>query len=134
MFCDRGASMITNNYLKMFYEYPDRDTSINQLLEFLRFKHPKFLANIKDEIPQFDLLNEDEKCFLIIVSALLEYCLSDMQEKIPNWINDDFLRFKEPFFYNRRLTNRDKEHLLRESPETFKKRNVYFLLEGLERV
>lgn len=134
MFCDKEAGMITNSYLKMFYEYPDRDTSINQLLEFLRFKHPKFLSNIKENVPQFDLLTEDEKNFLIVASALIEYCLSDMQVAIPNWINDDFLRFKKPFFYNRRLTDRDKEHLLRESPEAFKKRNVYFLLEGLKRV
>ena len=126
--------MITNSYLKMFYEYSDRDTSINQLLEFLKFKHPKFLANIREEEPQFNLLTEEEKSFLIIASALIEYCLNDTQESIPNWINDGFLRFTEPFFYNKRITDKEKEHLLIESPSAFKKRNVYFLLEGLERV
>ncbi len=36
--------MIGNKYLKDLFEYPDQDTSINQLLELLKFKDMEFIV------------------------------------------------------------------------------------------
>ena len=39
--------MIGNKYLQEIYNYPDEDTSLNQLLELLKFKDMIFIDSLK---------------------------------------------------------------------------------------
>lgn len=36
--------MIGNKYLQTLFNYPDEDTSLNQLLEMLKYKDMKFIV------------------------------------------------------------------------------------------
>ncbi|SHD78088.1 hypothetical protein [Schnuerera ultunensis] len=42
--------MIGNKYLKDLFEYPDEDTSINQLLELLKSKDMDFINSLYNPI------------------------------------------------------------------------------------
>ncbi len=38
--------MIGNKYLKALFEYPDEDTSLNQLLELLKTQNKEFIDSL----------------------------------------------------------------------------------------
>ena len=42
--------MIGNNYLQALFDYPDEDTSINQLLELLKTKDSEFLISLSEDL------------------------------------------------------------------------------------
>lgn len=80
--------MIGNEYLQAFYEYPDEDTSLNQLLEYLKSKDKKFLDSLYEPI-DINACNENEIIYLTKVSALIDYHLQLHGFEVPDWLRDE---------------------------------------------
>ena len=95
--------MIGNKYLQALYNYPDEDTSLNQLLDLLKSKDEKFIDSLKEEI-DIELCNDKELEYLTKVSALIDYYLQLHNIDVPDWLRNDKLCFKKPFYYQRRIT------------------------------
>ncbi|KUO48950.1 MAG: hypothetical protein APF76_09920 [Desulfitibacter sp. BRH_c19] len=125
--------MIGNKYLQAFYEYPDEDTSLNQLLEFLKSKDKKFLDSLYEPV-DINACNDNEIIFLTKISALIDYHLQLHGFEVPNWLRDEKLRFEKPYYHSKRISDFDKVKLLYTNPAPFRARNVYFELEGIKRV
>lgn len=125
--------MIGNKYLQYLCDYPDEDTSINQLLELLKSKDKEFIDSLHEAL-NIELCNEKELSYLIIVSALIDYSLQLLNIEVPDWLRDGKLSFDEPYYYSKRLSDFDKIRLLASCPSPFRLRNVYFDLESIIRV
>ncbi len=125
--------MIGNNYLQALYNYPDEDTSINQLLELLKSKDEKFIDSLKAEI-DLGLCDEKEQKYLTKVSALIDYYLQSHNIDVPSWLRSDKLCFEKPFYYPKRIDDFEKVRLMYSNPAPFRSRNVYFDLESIKRV
>ncbi len=125
--------MIGNRYLKDLFEYPDEDTSINQLLELLKSKDVDFINSLYNPI-DIDNCNDGELKYLIKVSALIDYYLQLHDIEVPDWLRDERLRFEKPYFHPKRISDFEKVKLQYTNPAPFKARNVYFDLYGIERI
>ncbi|MEW6624394.1 MAG: hypothetical protein AB1420_14935 [Bacillota bacterium] len=125
--------MIGNKYLEILFEYPDEDTSLNQLLELLSSKDKIFIDSLYKPI-DLEACNDNEIIFLTKVSALIDYHLQLHGFEVPNWLRDEKLQFEKPYYHSRRISDFDKVKLLYTSPAPFRVRNVYFELEGIKRV
>ncbi len=125
--------MIGNKYLKDLFEYPNEDTSINQLLELLKSKDMDFINSLYNPI-DIDKCSEKETKYLIKVSALIDYYLQLHDIKVPDWLRDERLRFEKPYFHSKRITDFEKVKLQYTNPAPFKARNVYFDLYGIQRI
>lgn len=125
--------MIGNKYLKSLFEYPDEDTSINQLLELLKSKDMKFINSLYEPI-DLDRCNNEEIRYLTKVSALIDYYLQLHNIEVPDLLRDEKLRFEKPYFHSKRIGDFDKVKLQYTNPAPFKARNVYFDLHGIERI
>ena len=60
--------MIGNKYLQTLFNYPDEDTSLNQLLEMLKYKDMKFIDSLINPV-EIDLCSEEEIIYLTKISA-----------------------------------------------------------------
>ena len=125
--------MIGNKYLKDLFEYPDEDTSINQLLELLKSKDMDFINSLYNPI-DIDKCSEKETKYLIKVSALIDYYLQLHDIEVPGWLRDERLRFEKPYFHSKKITDFEKVKLQYINSAPFKARNVYFDLCGIERI
>ena len=125
--------MIGNRYLQELFNYPDEDTSINQLLELLKYKDAKFIDSLRQQI-EIDLCNDKEIRYLTKVSALIDYYLQLNGIEVPDWIRDEKLIFTKPYYHSRRISDFEKLKLQYTNPSPFKARNVYFDLDGIGRV
>ena len=126
--------MIGNSYLRNLYSYEDMDTSLNQLIEYIKSKDKGFLDSIFDEPVDLDACDSDEMFFLTISSAIMDYFFQVNEIDIPKWIRDKRLAFDAPYYYSKRLTDFEKVKLQFTNPGPFRRRNVYFELDGLQRV
>jgi hypothetical protein len=126
--------MIGNRYLQALYEYGDRDTSINQLLEFLKYMDKEFIESIHKEVPNINILDESELEFLTIAVSLMDYYFQFNKIEVPEWLRDKKLAFKKPYYYSKRLSDFEKVRLLFSNPSPFRLRNVYFDLNSLVRI
>lgn len=125
--------MIGNDYLNKLFAYPDEDTAINQLLEFLASCDEEFLASLYENVD----LNEcspEELTYLTKVSALIDYMLQLNELEIPDWIRDERLVFDKPYYHSKRITDFEKVRMIYTSPGPFRARNVFFDLNGIRRV
>lgn len=125
--------MIGNKYLQGLFEYPDEDTSLNQLLELLKSRDKKFIDSLYVPV-NIDICNDKEIRYLTLVSALIDYCLQIYGLDVPNWLRDEKLSFDEPYYHSRRISEFDKVKLQYTNPAPLRARNVYFDLEGIKRV
>lgn len=125
--------MIGNKYIKVLFEYPDIDTSLNQLLELLKSRDKKFIDSLYEAI-DIDTCNDNEIRYLTLISALTDYYLQIYGLEVPNWLRDKRLSFDKPYYHSRRISDFDKVKLLYTSPAPFRARNVCFDLEGLKRI
>lgn len=125
--------MIGNKYLEELFNYPDEDTALNQLLEMLKNKDEKFINSLNEPI-NLTLCDKKEIEFLTKVSALIDYYLQIHGLEVPDWLRDDKLSFKTPYYHPRRISDFDKIKLQITCPGPFRARNVYFDMSGLERV
>ena len=123
-----------NNYLEEFFNYQDEDTSINQLLESLKYKDSNFISSIKREYVNLDLCTHDEIEYLTKISALIDYYFQIHGLEIPNWIRDERLEFDRPYYHLKRINDFEKLKLQIESPSPFRRRNTYFELDSISRV
>lgn len=126
--------MIGNKYLEDLFNYADEDTSINQLLELLKYKDPNFICSLKKEPVNLDLCTYDEIRYLTIVSGLIDYYFQIHELEIPKWIRDERLQFDTPYYHIKRISDFDKLKLQIENPSPFRRRNTYFDLDGIIRV
>src|SRR6056297_1007687 len=126
--------MIGNSYLKELYEYEDTDMSLNQLLEYMKFKDKGFIKSIFEYPVILDGCNSKEIFFLTLTAAIIDYFFQINEIDVPEWIRDERLVFQEPYYYSKRLTDFEKIKLKFSNPAPFRRRNVYFELEGLQRV
>lgn len=125
--------MIGNKYLQEFYNYPDEDTALNQLLELLKSKERKFIDSLKDEPVDIKYCTEQEREYLTKVAALIDYYLQLHSMEVPNWLQDEKLSFEKPYYHSKRISDFDKVRLIYTNPAPFRARNVYFDLEGIKR-
>lgn len=125
--------MIGNKYLLSLFEYPDEDTSLNQLLEVLRTKDMEFIESLFNPI-DLELCNDTELTYLTKVSALIDYYLQMYSIEVPSWLRNEKLSFTHPYYHSKRISDFDKLKLQYTSPAPFRAKNVYFNLEGIKRV
>lgn len=125
--------MIGNRYLQALFNYPDEDTSLNQLLELLKYKDMEFIDSLKESI-NIDLCSDKEIKYLTKVSALIDYYLQIHNMEVPSWLRDEKLAFEKPYYHCKRISDFDKVKLQYTNPAPFRARNVYFDLQGIERV
>ena len=125
--------MIGNKYLQTLFNYPDEDTSLNQLLEMLKYKDMKFIDRLINPV-DIDLCSEEEIIYLTKISALIDYYLQMHNIKVPNWIRNEKLQFDKPYYHSKRISDFEKLKLQYSNPSPFRIRNVYFDLDGIERI
>lgn len=125
--------MIGNKYLLALFNYLDEDTSLNQLLELLKYKDMQFIDSLNESI-DIDLCTDKEIKYLTKVSALIDYYLQIHDIEVPDWIRDEKLKFDKPYYHSKRISDFEKFKLQYTNPSPFRARNVYFKLEGIERV
>jgi hypothetical protein len=125
--------MIGNKYLQTLFNYPDEDTSLNQLLEMLKYKDMKFIESLINPV-DIDLCSEEEIIYLTKISALIDYYLQMHNIKVPNWIRNEKLQFDKPYYHSKRISDFEKLKLQYSNPSPFRIRNVYFDLDGIERI
>lgn len=125
--------MIGNKYLKELFNYQDEDTSLNQLLELLKYKDKKFIDSLKEPI-DINLCTDEEVKYLTKVSALIDYYLQINNIDVPEWLRSEKLMFDKPYYHSRRISDFEKFKLQYTNPSPFRIRNVYFDLDGIERV
>ncbi len=87
-----------------------------------------------DEPVDLDACDSEELFFLAISSAIMDYFFQVNEIDIPKWIRDERLAFDTPYYYSKRLTDFEKVKLQFANPAPFRRRNVYFKLDGLQRV
>ena len=124
--------MIGNKFLNELFNYSDEDTSINQLLELLKYKDMKFIDSLYVQI-ELDECNEEEIQYLTKVSALIDYFLQLHELPVPDWLRNNKLSFDKPYYHSKHLSDFERFKLQYTNPTPFKARNVYFDLNGLER-
>ena len=125
--------MIGNKYLQTLFNYPDEDTSLNQLLEMLKYKDMKFIESLINPV-DIDLCSEEEIIYLTKISALIDYYLQMHNIKVQNWIRNEKLQFDKPYYHSKRISDFEKLKLQYSNPSPFRIRNVYFDLDGIERI
>ncbi|MDI9476680.1 MAG: hypothetical protein QM295_07580 [Bacillota bacterium] len=126
--------MIGTKYLRDLFEYSDEDTSINQLLELLKFRDVEFIDSLEHEPVNLGACNNEEIKYLTKVSALIDYYLQLHGLEVPDWLRDKRLIFEKPYFHPKRISDFGKVKLQYTNPAPFRTRNVYFDLHGIERV
>ena len=125
--------MIGNKYLLSLFKYPDEDTGINQLLDYLKMKNKDFMQSLYEPV-NLDNCSAKELDYLTKISALIDYHLQLIEMEVPDWLRDDRLSFDKPYYLSKNLSDFDKVKLQYTCPAPFRARNVYFDLEGIKRV
>ena len=125
--------MIGNKYLQSLFDYQDEDTSLNQLLEMLKYKDAEFIESLNNPV-NLELCTDKEIIYLTKVSSLIDYCLQLYDIEVPEWLRDEKLSFDKPYYHPKRISDFEKIKLQYTNPSPFKTRNVYFDLEGINRV
>ncbi|EKN67184.1 hypothetical protein P9E76_10960 [Schinkia azotoformans] len=125
--------MIGNKYLKSLFEYPDEDTSLNQLLELLKSKDTEFIGSLREPV-DLDQCDDKELEYLTKVTALMDYYLQIYDIEVPSWFRDEKLMFDKPYYHSKRISDFERLRLQYTSPAPFRTRNVFFDLNGIERV
>ena len=125
--------MIGNKYLQSLFEYQDEDTSLNQLLEMLKYKDAGFIESLNNPI-SLALCTDQEIIYLTKASSLIDYWLQIHDIEVPKWLRDEKLSFDKPYYHSKRISDFEKIKLQYTNPSPFKARNVYFDLDGINRV
>lgn len=126
--------MIGNKYLKDLFNYPDEDTSINQLLEMLKFKDEELIESLNKYPVELEKCTDEEIEYLTKISALIDYYLQIHEIPVSEWLRDNKLEFERPYYHSKRLTDFERFRLFYTNPAPFRARNVYFNLEGIARI
>lgn len=125
--------MIGNKYLQLLFDYQDEDTSLNQLLEMLKYKDAEFIESLNNPV-NLELCRDHELIYLTKVSSLIDYYLQLHDIEVPKWLRDEKLSFDKPYYHSKRISDFEKVKLQYTNPSPFKTRNVYFDLDGINRV
>ncbi|GGB47561.1 hypothetical protein GCM10011409_26290 [Lentibacillus populi] len=125
--------MIGNNYLQSLFAYPDEDTGLNQLLELLNSKDKAFIKSLCTPV-DISACNDAELKYLTKVSALIDYYLQIHGIDVPRWLRNEKLKFDKPYYFPKRISDFEKFKLQYTNPSPFRARNVYYDLNGIERI
>ena len=125
--------MIGNKYLQSLFDYQDEDTSLNQLLEMLKYKDVDFIESLNKPI-SLELCTDQEIIYLTKASSLIDYWLQIHDIEVPKWLRDEKLSFDKPYYHSKRISDFEKIKLQYTNPSPFKARNVYFDLDWIDRV
>lgn len=125
--------MIGNKYLQSLFDYQDEDTSLNQLLEMLKYEDAEFIESLNNPV-NLELCTDKEIIYLTKVSSLIDYYLQSHNIEVPQWLRDEKLSFDKPYYHSKRISDFEKIKLQYTNPSPFKTRNVYFNLDGINRV
>jgi len=126
--------MISNKYLNDLYNCSDENHALNELLNRLTLMSEAFVSMIQTEIPNIDILTEEERVFLTKASALIEHFFLLKKIDIPDWLEDDRLKLQDPFVFGAREKDIWFLKTILKSPTVFKEKNVYFDLDSLIRI
>ena len=85
--------MIKNEYLRMLYDYNDKNLALNQLLENIQAEDNRFVNSMINEEPSLDDCTKDEINFLIWITGIMQYFIQDSKLDKPQWLNDSRLSF-----------------------------------------
>ena len=99
----------------------------------LKYKDMKFIDSLINPV-DIDLCSEEEIIYLTKISALIDYYLQMHNIKVPNWIRNEKLQFDKPYYHSKRISDFEKLKLQYSNPSPFRIRNVYFDLDGIERI
>lgn len=92
--------MIGNKFLNALYLCKDENTSLNLLMESLKRKDPALIKSL--QVPEnIDSCTDDEKRFLTIAAALIDYYLQNCGTEVPDWLRNKQLCFDKPFFFRK---------------------------------
>lgn len=80
------------------------------------------------------MCDKGEIRYLTMVSALIDYFLQIHELEVLDWLRDDRLQFTRPYYHSKRISDFEKFKLQYTCPGPFKARNVYFDLNGIERI
>jgi hypothetical protein len=125
--------MIGNKILQALCDYPDEDTSLNQLLELLKSKDMEFINSLNQTV-DLDACDDKEIRYLTKASALIDYHLQIHNIAVPDWLRNEKLSFDKPYYHSKRISDFEKLKLQYTNPSPFRARNVYFDLNGIKRV
>ena len=125
--------MIGNKYLQLLFDYQDEDTSLNQLLEMLKYKDAEVIESLNNPV-NLELCTDQELIYLTKVSSLIDYYLQLHDIEVPKWLRDEKLSFDKPYYHSKRISDFEKVKLQYTNPSSLKTRNVYFDLDGINRV
>lgn len=126
--------MIGNKHLQNLFNYEDEDTSLNQLLELLKYKDMDFIESLSTESAGMDGCTAEELIYLTKASALIDYYLQIHEIEVPSWLRDPKLQFDRPYYHSHRISDFEKVKWQYTNPGPFRARNVYFDLDGIGRV
>lgn len=126
--------MIGNKYLAELYSYPDEAMSFNQLLDYLKSKDSSFIESLASQPVDPINLDSKEREYLTKAVALIDYYLQIHHLDVPKWIRHKDLHFEKPHYVSSRISDFEKIKLQYTNPAPFRARNVYFHMEGIERV
>lgn len=126
--------MIGNRYIEELFKYSDEDASFNQLLELLKYQDTAFIDSLYKEKVDVDLCDEKEIEYLTKAAALIDFYFQKHGIEVPDWLRNSKLIFDKPYFHSKRIDDFEKVKLQYTVPAPFKIRNVYFDLNGIERI
>lgn len=117
--------MIGNNLVDDYYNNMTLDQAMCQLMDFIRNKNEDVLKGLEWDNYSFESCTEEEIKYLTILTTGLVYTYSKNKLKIPDWMLDVKLRFKYPYYHNKRLSDFEQLKLYLTCTMVCRHKNVY---------
>lgn len=99
----------------------------------LKSKDTEFIGSLREPV-DLDQCDDKELEYLTKVTALMDYYLQIYDIEVPSWFRDERLMFDKPYYHSKRISDFEKVRMQYISPAPFRTRNVFFDLNGIERV
>lgn len=124
--------MTGNRLIDYLLSFNDDNTSVCELLEQLKRDQCGVIELFKETNPNLDSL--DEKSILSVAKfcTILEYKVGI--KNLPSWAMDKRLYYSKAIYVGDRLDDFTIVKMFLFAPQAFLNRNIYFNLDGLERV
>lgn len=120
-----------NKLLNHLLSFPDDDTIICELLELI-IHHENVVVDALKQSPIVDYTNADLVLTLAKICTILDYKLAN-KYTLPKWVYDKRFYYDYAIYVGKHLSDFDKVKCFLVAPKTFRDRNIYFDLKGLER-
>lgn len=124
--------MTGNKLLDYLLSIEDEDTGICELLELLNKDRCLIIEMLTNSYPIIRYEDKNLVLNLIKICTILEFKLD--KSDLPCWVFDKRLYLDRALFVGKHLDDFTKVMMFIKSPQAFLNRNVFFNLNGLERV